>query len=122
MKRLSIVLLVLVLLFVIGACGQKEESAVPEATPEKTETAEEPANEEKEFTLEELAEFNGKDGNKAYIAVDGIVYDVTDVPPWKGGDHNGYEAGKDLTEEIKTKSPHGVGKLEGVPVVGKLTK
>lgn len=121
MKRFSIILLALVLIFVIGACGQKEEAA-PEATAEKTETTEEPSKEEKEFTLEELAKFNGKDGNKAYVAVDGIVYDVTDVPPWKGGDHNGYEAGKDLTEEIKTKSPHGVGKLEGVPVVGKLAK
>jgi predicted heme/steroid binding protein len=52
--------------------------------------------------------------------VDGIVYDVTNVSQWKNGMHNGYEAGKDLTEEIKTISPHGISKLKGVAIVGKL--
>ena len=61
-----------------------------------------------------------KNGNPAYIAVDGVIYDVTDVPQWNGGGHNGYFAGNDLTEEIKTISPHGVSKLNGIPVVGTL--
>ena len=72
------------------------------------------------LTLDELAQYNGKDGNPAYIAVDGVIYDVTDVPQWKNGEHNGFSAGNDLTEEIKTISPHGVSKLVGLPVVGKL--
>ena len=72
------------------------------------------------LTLEELARFNGKDGQPAYIAVDGIIYDVTESRAWKDGMHNGFEAGKDLTEEIKTVSPHGIGKLEGITQVGKL--
>ncbi len=76
--------------------------------------------EEKEFTLEELAEFNGKDGKPAYVAVDGVVYDVTDSKAWQEGQHNGFEAGKDLTKEIKDESPHGVVKLEGIPKVGVL--
>jgi len=75
---------------------------------------------DKTFTIDELSTYNGKNGNPAYIAVDGIVYDVTNVSQWKNGMHNGFEAGKDLTEEIKTISPHGVSKLKGVPVVGKL--
>lgn len=75
-----------------------------------------------ELTLEELSKFNGKDGNKAYVAVDGIIYDVTDSPAWKNGGHNGFEAGKDLTEPIKNVSPHGVVKLENVPEVGRLVK
>ena len=75
---------------------------------------------ELELTLEELAKYNGKDGQRAYIAVDGIIYDVTDSRAWKDGQHNGFEAGKDLTEEIKTLSPHGVGKLEGITQIGKL--
>jgi cytochrome b involved in lipid metabolism len=41
----------------------------------------------REFTLEELAQFNGKDGNPAYVAVNGKVYDVTDVPAWRGGEN-----------------------------------
>ena len=42
------------------------------------------------------------------------------VAPWKGATHNGFSAGQDLTEEIKSKSPHGVSKLDGVPIVGRL--
>jgi predicted heme/steroid binding protein len=76
----------------------------------------------KEYTLEELAKYNGADGNPAYVAVDGLVYDVTNALPWKGGKHNGFEAGKDLSDEIKNISPHGVSKLKSVPIVGKITE
>ena len=72
------------------------------------------------FTLEELSKFDGQNGNPAYVAVDGIVYDLTDSKAWRNGKHNGFTAGKDLTEEIKNVSPHGVKNLEGIPVVGKL--
>lgn len=72
------------------------------------------------LTLEELSTYDGKNGNPAYIAVDGVIYDVTNVPEWTNGKHNGYTAGKDLTDEIKNKSPHGTSKLQGVTVVGKL--
>lgn len=73
-----------------------------------------------ELTLEELKQYNGKNGNPAYVAVDGIIYDVTNVPAWKNGEHNGYSAGNDLTDIIKNKSPHGVKNLEGLPIVGKI--
>ena len=73
-----------------------------------------------ELTLEELAEFDGQDGQPAYIAVDGDIYDVTDSTRWRNGQHNGYTAGNDLTEEIKTISPHGVSKLKTVPMIGRL--
>ena len=93
-------------------------TAAPDASAEAS-----TAPEDKVFTTEELAMYNGQNGNPAYVAVDGVVYDVTDVPEWRGGDHWGrFTAGKDLTEEIKKQSPHGVGKLEGVPVVGTLEK
>ena len=74
------------------------------------------------LTLEELAKYDGKNGNSAYIAIDGVIYDVTNVPQWKNGEHNGYSAGKDLTDEIKNISPHGVSKLKSVPVVGTLAE
>jgi predicted heme/steroid binding protein len=52
--------------------------------------------------------------------VDGVIYDVTNVPQWRNGEHNGFSAGQDLTDEIKSISPHGVSKLKTVPVVGRL--
>lgn len=72
------------------------------------------------LTTEQLAQYNGENGNPAYIAVDGVIYDVTNVREWSGGLHNGYTAGQDLTEQIKTVSPHGVSKLNGLTAVGKL--
>ncbi len=74
------------------------------------------------LTLEQLAAYDGTNGKPAYIAVDGVIYDVTNNTYWKNGKHNGYTAGKDLTTEIKEKSPHGVKNLEKVPVVGLIVK
>ena len=42
---------------------------------------------EKTFTTTELAEFDGRNGHPAYVAVKGIVYDVSNVPQWKDGKH-----------------------------------
>ncbi|HML37433.1 MAG TPA: cytochrome b5 domain-containing protein [Bacillota bacterium] len=50
-----------------------------------------------ELTRTQLLEFDGKEGRRAYVAVGGIIYDVTDFPPWSGGIHNGLLAGADLT-------------------------
>ena len=52
------------------------------------------------FTVDELAKYNGKNGSKSYISVGGIVYDVTDVPKWNGGNHYGVTAGKVLDKEF----------------------
>lgn len=76
----------------------------------------------KVFTLAELSAFNGLDGNLAYVAVDGVVYDFTNLGAWRNGKHNGFTAGKDLTDEILNVSPHGVKNLEGVPIVGSLAE
>lgn len=52
------------------------------------------------FTVNELAKYNGKNGAKSYVSVGGIVYDVTDVPKWNGGNHYGVAAGKVLDKEF----------------------
>ena len=76
----------------------------------------------KEFTLDELAEFNGKDGKPAYVAVKGIVYDLTGTPMWESGDHfEMHSAGLDLTEALEA-APHGDETLVKWPVVGTLKK
>ena len=90
------------------------------ATPKATANTGSAADGTLQLTLEQLKQYDGQNGNPAYIAVDGILYDVTNVRQWKNGSHNGYSAGQDLTDAIKNKSPHGTAQLNGVPVVGKL--
>ena len=81
------------------------------------------AEEMRTFTLEELSQYNGKDGQPAYVAVDGVVYDGTNVEAWKDGEHKlGLTAGNELTEEITNQSPHGLKVLEGLPIVGEFVE
>jgi len=114
-RNLILVVLILAAVFAVAACGAPESS--PATAPDDGSGATEDLP---GMTLEELSAFNGKDGQPAYIAVDGIVYDVSAIPQWRDGEHNSFFAGNDLTEEIKTVSPHGTSKLTGLPVVGKL--
>ena len=75
---------------------------------------------ERKFTLEELKQYDGRDGRPAYVACKGKVYDVTDSFLWTGGDHQGqHEAGKDITNEILS-APHGEEVFDKVKLVGVL--
>ncbi len=72
------------------------------------------------FTLEQLAQYNGKDGNPAYVAVNGVVYNVTNNPLWAGGNHFfGLTAGRNLTSEFQMCHP-GAMVLSVLPIVGTL--
>lgn len=106
--------------------GDSDEDATEDEDSDNNDTTESDdemtTDTDRIFTLEELSKYNGRDGNPAYVAVDGIVYDLTDSGAWRNGKHNGFTAGKDLTEEIKNISPHGVKNLEGIPIVGKLAE
>lgn len=75
---------------------------------------------EKTFTLAQLAQYDGQNGKPAYVAVDGVVYDVTNSPAWPNGRHHGNQAGQDVTKALHEDSPHGAKKLALLPVVGKL--
>ncbi|MGE5628797.1 MAG: cytochrome b5 domain-containing protein, partial [Solirubrobacterales bacterium] len=71
------------------------------------------------FSFQELARNNGKDGNPAYVAVNGMVYDVTNNAAWAAATHFGMTAGKDLTSEFA--SCHaGQPILNKLKIVGKL--
>ncbi len=132
-KKLLLITLLAVAVLALAACTPQTPAATATPVPQTEQPSQAPASPTPEaspeaaapeggleLTLEELAKFNGKDGARAYVAVDGIIYDMTDSAAWKNGDHNGFEAGKDLTDAIKNQSPHGTGKLSGVPEVGKL--
>jgi predicted heme/steroid binding protein len=72
------------------------------------------------MTLQELAQFDGKEGRKAYVAVNGTIYDLTKSERWQSGSHEGaHQAGIDLTEAIKS-APHMHAVIERFPVVGKV--
>ncbi|MGM0534306.1 MAG: cytochrome b5 domain-containing protein, partial [Campylobacterota bacterium] len=67
------------------------------------------------MTLNELQKHNGKNGNKAYIAYKGVVYDVTQSRLWQEGDHEGmHTAGTDLTTVLKN-APHGQEVFKDLP-------
>ena len=76
----------------------------------------------KEFTPEELAQFDGKDGRPVYIAHNANVYDVSESRMWRGGLHmKRHHAGTDLTTDIQA-APHDPTVLERYPRVGVLRK
>lgn len=113
LKRIPLLLVVVLLLAGCDASQPtepvQEDAAATEATAEQ-----------REFTREELAQYNGKDGQPAYVAVDGVVYDLSDSGAWADGEHNGFEAGNDLTDNLANDAPHDEVRLQGFPVVGTL--
>lgn len=75
-----------------------------------------------EFTPEELAKFDGKEGRPAYVAVYDVVYDVTAYLPtsWVGGIHFGIMAGTDATQDFENCHNHSI--LERLKIIGRLVR
>ena len=128
MKRL-VILLALLLLVAVVLVGCGGDDSEPQQ-PQNGEVVEEngavvvPDGETMVFTLAELAEFDGKDGNPAYIAVDGIVYDVTGAQDWPAGEHAPCSldavAGKDLSDVLEQSPERMRDYVLALPVVGML--
>ncbi|MBI9012454.1 MAG: hypothetical protein JEZ08_09530 [Clostridiales bacterium] len=121
MKK-SLLIIGIVLSMSLISCGKSdnnmndviydnEEETVNQTNEEKIDTG------EIIFNKETLAIYNGKDGMAGYVAVDGIVYDVTDVVAWQSLHAGQFEPGKDYSDEIR-QSPHGLKNLKKLKVVG----
>ena len=95
----------MLLMFGIALCGYptadtsagavtSHAGAAVSQTSQKTKTTG-----EKTFTKTDLSKFDGKNGNAAYVAYEGIVYDVSSK--WEDGEHHGIKAGIDITSQLK---------------------
>jgi len=77
---------------------------------------------QKEYTLEELSTYDGASGRAAYVAVNGIIYDISKEAAWGGGTHFGLYAGKDLSGEFMGCHKGMLEILNKLPKVGTLKK
>lgn len=74
------------------------------------------------FSELDLRQYDGQRGRPAYIAYDGVVYDVTGSRLWRGGMHkNLHYSGLDLTRSLR-KAPHGDWVFERMTRVGVLVE
>ena len=72
----------------------------------------------REFTREELRRYDGTGHAPAYVAYQGIVYDVSSSFLWQNGRHQAlHRAGQDLTKALEF-APHGPEFLKRCPQVG----
>lgn len=129
MKRILMAAIVLFAVGFLSACStdgtftnDKKDSPQEEIKEEVEEEVEEEIEERLlQLTVEQLVMYNGEDGNPAYIAVNGVIYNVTDVSAWSGGSHNGGVAGTDVSNLIGN-APHGESVLEDLVIVGEIVE
>jgi len=134
MKKLAMILLTLALAgSMIGFAGCSSSTGTTTATTSAGQTAATTktgtttaagattaaGSTQKVFTLDELKTFDGLNGNLAYVAVNGIVYDVTNAKGWSNGAHQTHLAGQDLSSVIAS-APHGTSVLDKLTIIGTL--
>ncbi|BCR36702.1 cytochrome b5 domain-containing protein [Mariniplasma anaerobium] len=110
MKKTSFILLLIILSIALLACSN-DENYLDDGGSNNNQ------DELLYLTIEQVAEFNGLNGNLAYVVVQGVIYDVTDE--WVNGEHNGVLAGSDATDAIMG-APHGESVLADLEIVGNI--
>lgn len=71
------------------------------------------------YTKSQLALRNGQDKEEIWVAMNGLIYDVSASRLWKNGKHYEHWAGQDLTKELAD-APHTDKVFEKFDVVGHL--
>ena len=72
---------------------------------------------DKIFTDETIKEYNGKNGNPAYVAINGVVYDISDKKLLRGSLRRDLRPGVDATRFAK-RDPRTLAQIKDLPVVG----
>jgi predicted heme/steroid binding protein len=73
------------------------------------------------YTKNQLALRNGQDKPQVWVALNGLIYDVSHSRLWKNGKHYEHWAGQDLTDELKD-APHTDKVFDRFPVIGRLVE
>jgi predicted heme/steroid binding protein len=71
------------------------------------------------YTIAQLALRNGQEKPEVWVALHGLIYNVTTSRLWKQGKHYEHWAGQDLTDELKD-APHTEKVFDKFTVIGKL--
>lgn len=120
-SRFGILLLVKILLFLVLVFTAAVVTFVIGPRLKKREGRDVPLG-KRDLTKGELEQCDGKNGNPAYVAYAGSIYDVGGSKLWRGGAHaRKHLAGTDLTDALK-QAPHGEEKLESMSLVGKIVE
>jgi len=117
--RFGILLTIKIILFLVMVCTALFVTFVigPKLRKKKQGNIEQ---HRKDLNPTELALFDGMEGRPAYVAYQGMIYDVSGSRLWKAGSHfKKHAAGTDMTDVLKN-APHGEDKVLGMPVVGRL--
>ena len=127
MRKIIIIFMLGLFIILLGCSGNQPKNAPPAPAPPSppATSTDNTTSQQRVLTMDELKTFNGQNGTPVYVAVDGVIYDVTKSPTWKNGLHkacsSASSAGTDFSELIKS-SPHGTKVLNKFPVVGTLQK
>ncbi len=93
------------------------EDSVVTSTEEKTERNIVETGEDKVFDKTSLKEYDGRKGNPLYVAVDGVVYDISDRKLLRGEFRRVLRPGRDSTRMIK-RDPKLMDEIKNLPIVG----
>ncbi|WP_106292114.1 cytochrome b5 domain-containing protein [Arcticibacter pallidicorallinus] len=74
-----------------------------------------------QYTIAQLALRNGQDKPQIWVAVDGVIYDVTESRLWRDGKHYEHWAGQDLSDELED-APHSKSVFARFEKVGKIKR
>lgn len=103
-------------------CYKSYEKGIESNKVKTTQNTQGDITEPRVFTADELSQYDGSNDKPAYVAVNGVVYDVSIEKTWGGGTHFSLYAGKDLTNSFVGCHGGRIEVLKNLPIVGILVE